>query len=394
MLTAYRAFLPGVALLCSLAAFILALCCLLAGTNPNTLKGMELYTLNTSRVAATLVRDMHLPASNGPLNFSTLIPRADLDSAVSSAESSITNKSDSLVSEAGNIVSNPSAAIQELKNNITQSVDQAKSQVSDAVSKAEDSVKNATSEIVSTFINETIQTFHIHDFYIGHLLTYCEGNYTAKGKKDVTFCSNQKPNNKYNATTKGNASASTSDDNPLAFIETLHLPDPAEYGLKALTLLTKIISAFYIVGLISLVFSLVSSAFTIPLYFAPPTFVGGGGSKRTLLRWATLLTTSCSFFTLLLASAMVHFFIEKLCGLFNEHPGAGVAAYPGRIFQGCSWASVILMGIAMILAVTDLGVGLIGKSAKNRLGETVERRAMGKWWGKEGSKEEDVELDE
>ena len=389
MLTSYRALLPGIALLCSLVAFILALCCLLAGTNPDTLPNMELYTLNASKIASTLVRDMHLPQTDPSFNFSTLIPRSDLDSALSNAGNSITNQGNNLASEASNFAKDPTAAIEGLKKNITQSVEQGKQELSDAVSKAEGAVKNATSEIVSAFINETVQSFHIQDFYIAHLLTYCEGKYTAKGKENLTYCSNHKPNNKYNSTTAtGNGTITGGGDNPLAFIETLHLPDPVEFALKALTLLAKIISAFYIVGIISLFISLLSAALTIPTYFAPPSAIVGGGAKRTLLRWVTLASSGCAFFTLFLASGMVHFLVKKLCGLFNEHPGAGVAAYPGNRLQGCSWASVILVGIAMTLAVVDVAVGLAGRSARHRL----EGAAGRTWWGRSKREEEKYEL--
>ena len=390
MLTSYRAVLPGVALLCPLVAFILALCCLLAGTNPETLQHMELYTLNTSKIASTLVSDLHLPQADPSFNFSTLVPRGALESALSSAEGNITKLGGNLAGDASSLVKDPAAAIDDLKNNITQSISQAKQDISDAVSKAEGAVKNATGEIISTFINDTIQTLHVRDFYIAHLLTYCEGNYTAKGKENVIYCSNGKPNNKYNSTTTSeNGTVAKNDNNPLAFIETLHLPDPAEYALKALTLLAKIISAFYIVGIISLFFSLVAAALTIPAYFAPPTaVVGGGGAKRKLVRWATLAFSACAFFTLLLASAMVHFLVKKLCGLLNEHPGAGVAAYPGQRFQGCSWASVILIGIAMTVAVVDIAVGLAGKGARNR----VESAVGGRWWGRRNHEEKEYEL--
>lgn len=350
---------------------------------------MELYTLNTSQIASTLVRDMQLPQADPSFNFSTLIPRDALDSALSNAESSITNTGNSLADDAANLVKDPTAAIKDLKNNISQSVEQAKQQVSDITSKVEDAAKNATGEIVSLFINETIQSLHIQDFYIAHLLTYCEGKYTAKGEENLTYCSNHRPNNKYNFTSASrNGTVVKGDDNPLAFIETLHLPDPADYALKALTLMAKIISAFYIVGIISLFLSLVSAAMTIPAYFGPPTAIAGGGGKRTLLRWATLVSNGCAFFSLLLASTLVHFLVKTLCGLFNEHPGAGVAAYPGPRFQGCSWASVILIGIAVTLAVTDVAVGLAGKNARHKL----EGAAGRKWWRRGKHEEREYEM--
>ncbi|KAL8940342.1 MAG: hypothetical protein Q9216_002854 [Gyalolechia sp. 2 TL-2023] len=400
MLTAYRAAFPGVALLCSLVAFILALCCLLAGTNPVTLQGMELYTINTSRIATTLVRTLHLPPADASFNTSSLVPQIDLGSSFSSLDDSLESLGDNLGGTLTSLGKNPKSALDGIKNNITKSVDQAKQDASDAIDKAGDALKNATGKIVSTFINETLQSFHIHDFYIGHLLTYCEGNYTAKGKEKLTYCSNGKPNNKYNTlnangTASGNstlAGKSLTDDNPLKVLQNLHLPDPIEYAFKALTLLTKIISAFYIVGIIANFLTLVSAVLTIPAYFAPPSptalISGGKSGKRTLLRWATLACTACAFSTLFLASTMVHFLIKKLCGLVADHPGSGVAAYPGKTFQGCSWAAVVLAGIAMMMAVADVAVALMGKRAGERLGIGEKR----KWWGGRKGDEKGYEM--
>ncbi|KAL8840325.1 MAG: hypothetical protein Q9170_001409 [Blastenia crenularia] len=352
---------------------------------------MELYTINASRIATTILRDMHLPQSNSSLNLSSLVPRGDLDSALSSAEKGLDGIGSDLGGALTSLGSNPKAAIEGIKNNITQSVDQAKQEVSDAISKAEGAVKNATGQIVGAFINETIQSVHIHDFYVGHLLTYCEGNYTVKGKEKLTYCSNGKPNNKYNRMAANGTVAKIDageDDNPLNFVKNLHLPDPVEYALKALTLLTKIISAFFIVGLIALFFSLVSAAMTVPGYFAPPTALIGGGGKRTILRWATLASTGCAFFTLLLASTMVHFLCKKLCELVDSHPGVGVAIYPGKTFQGCAWAAVIFAGVALTLAVVDVAVGLVGMSARTKLDGATKR----KWWGRSKREEKEYEL--
>ncbi|KAI4242959.1 MAG: hypothetical protein LQ352_007136 [Teloschistes flavicans] len=356
---------------------------------------MELYTLNTSRIVSTLVRDMHLPQVDPSFNLSSLVPRGDLNSALSSAEDGLSAVGNDLGSSLTSLGKDPKAAIDSIKKNITQSVDHAKQEVSDAISKAEGAVKNATGEILSAFINETIQSFHIHDFYLGHLLTYCQGNYTANGKERLTDCSNGNPNSsKYNATTTNGTTAkinAADDNNPFNTIKILHLPDPVGYGLKAVTLITKIISAFFIVGLIALFFSLVSTALTIPAYFAPPTSftgAGGGSGKRTLLRWVTLACTACAFSTLFLASVSVRFLVKKLCGLFHDHPGAGVAAYAGTTFQGCAWAAVVLAGIAMTLAVADVAVEVAGKRAQGRLDGAVRR----KWWGRSKREEKGYEL--
>lgn len=395
MITAYRAALPGVAAICSLIAFVIALCCLLAGTNPSTLHHMELYTLNTSKIAPTLIRTMGLTPLNHSLDMDSLIPRDALDSALSKAKDGVDDIGDNIAEDASDLVKDPKAAIENLKKNITQSVDQAKQQVSTAVSKAEDAVKNATNDIVTAFVNETIEISDIQDFYVAHLLTYCEGNYTEKGKKNVTFCSNHKPDNNKtsNSSTANNGTLPLpSMDSAFTFLNNLHLPDPIEYAFKAMTLIGKIISAFYIVALISLFCSLVASACLIPAYFAPPNLNplsgGGGSSKRTILRWLTLLSSACAFFTLLLASTMVHFLVKKLVGLFEAHPHLGVKAVQGGRFMGCTWAAVIITGIAMMVAVADLVIGLMVNGVKTKVRGGVESGGN-KWFGRDKQREKE-----
>ena len=384
MITAYRAALPGAALLCSLVAFVLALCCLLAGTSPNTLQNMELYTLNTSQIGPTLMREMDLPPVDPSFNISNLIPRFDPSGDAASAEQAITGVASAAASKASSLISDPGAAIQGLKANITQAVEDAKKEVADEMSKVEGAVKNATEEIVSMAINETIKLLHIQDFYVAHLLGFCEGNYTAKGGQNLTYCSNGKVDKKYNAT----GTEQTEAENPLAFLENLHLPDPIDFALHALTFLAKITSAFYFIGIFFILVSVVSTALLIPSYFKPPSIAGGSGKSR-LLQIVTVGSGACAFFSLLLASAIVHFLVTKLCALFKKHPGAGIAAYPGQTFQNCSWASVILLGIAMTLALADLAIGIATKGARNKL----KGAAGGKWWGRNKKEKQEQEYE-
>ena len=165
-----RTAIPGVTLVCSIVAFIIALCCLLAGTNPSTLKNMALYNLNTSMVGPTLLKDMNLPPPNPSLNMSSLLKR-DVGDALNNAASKIDSAGKSAVSSA-------SSAIQTNAADLQKEVDEAKQEVKDAAQKAEDAAKNAASTIVSTFINTTIEGFDIQGFYTAHLLTYCEVSHT------------------------------------------------------------------------------------------------------------------------------------------------------------------------------------------------------------------------
>ena len=154
-----RAAISGVALLCSVVAFTIAICCLVAGTNPNTLKGMELYTLNTSMAGPTLLKDLNLPAPNASLNLNQIFGRDILDDAKNEAADAAKDAQNTAQS-----------AAQSAKDTARDAVDKANQELQ----AAEDAVKNAAATIVSDFINATIETLNIQQFYVAHLLTYCE----------------------------------------------------------------------------------------------------------------------------------------------------------------------------------------------------------------------------
>lgn len=154
-----NAAIPGVALICSAVAFIIAICCLVAGTNPKTLNGMELYTLNTSMAGPTLLKDLNLPAPNASVDLNQVFGRSILDDAKNKASDA-----------ANDAKSTAQGAAKSAKDTAGNAVDKAQQELQ----AAEDAVKNAAATIVSDFINATIETLDIQQFYVAHLLTYCE----------------------------------------------------------------------------------------------------------------------------------------------------------------------------------------------------------------------------
>ena len=353
MLTAYRAALPGISLLCGIAAFVLAMCCLLAGTNPKTLPNMELYTLNTSRIGSTIQSSLGLPPPDPSFNFSTMLPR-DISDTFDKASDAIQTKGSDITDDAKDAIKDPAAAIKNLKASINDTVTEGKQQLDAAASKVKDAAKNATSKIVSTFINKTMESLTIGDFYASHLLTYCEGEYIKNGKENITYCSNNKPKNSWNVT---NSTKSALTD-PFAFIDDLKLPDPIALAMKAITLLSKVIAALYIIGIVASFFSLITSGFLIP---AALTTV----SKGSFLRWGSFLFSLGAFLSLLLGTILIHFLCNRVCGFFDEHPHLGVAATHGRNFMGCSIAATVFMAVALSFAMADLAVDRMMKGAKD-----------------------------
>ena len=187
------------------------------------------------------------------------------------------------------------------------------------------------------------------------LTLWKQGNYTTKGKKNITYCSNGKPDHRHNKTTEH-------DSSPLSFIKNLHLPDPVGLGMEAITLISKIIAAFYILGIMATFTALMTSAASLALSFRPLTSHG----KTLLLAMASMAFSALAFFCLLLASAITQFIVNRICNFFNHHPKLGVAATKGANFDRCSWVTVALMGIAVIACVAEVTLGVMGRFRKER----------------------------
>lgn len=396
MLTAYRAALPGTVLLSSIVAFSLAICCLLAGTNPSTLPNMQLYILNTSKIGPSISRQMGLPAPDPNFNFKSIFSR-DVSAKLDDAKAPVSIQSRDITGDVGSAIQNPKGALDNVGSTVTSTVSNGRGAIQSAAAAADklgDKAKNATGEIVSTFINETISTLGIQDFYIAHLLTYCSGRYTSgKSKQDITYCSNGKPNRLHNATTGANSTKHA--DGPFDFVEKLHMPDPISWALKAITLLSKVIAVIYIVALFTLFVSVVASALSIP---GSITSVTGGSSK---LRYASLAGSVAAFLCLLLGSLLVNFMSSKIVKFFAEHEGLGVQAAKGQNFMGVSIAAVVFTGIAVLVALVDVVVGrAVGKVANvgKKMVPTGIGRTMGarQWFGrgKGKGKKEEWEMDE
>ena len=85
-----------------------------------------------------------------------------------------------------------------------------------------------------------------------------------------------------------------------SFLSHLDLPDPVEYGMKAATIITKVISLFYIFGLLATFAALVLSALCVHRHMIH-------SNKLGLLRFATLGCASVS----VLPPLALHLFVQS-----------------------------------------------------------------------------------
>ncbi|KAL8665147.1 MAG: hypothetical protein Q9168_007769 [Polycauliona sp. 1 TL-2023] len=348
---------------------------------------MQLFTLNTSGIDTHVQRQLGLPAADPSLNVSGVLLPRDLLEDLDETSNQLSTRSDKSISDAAaQALKDPKAAIEGLKSNVTTTVNDGKKALSSAAQKVEDKAKNATAKIVSTFINETISTLGIQDFYQAHLLTYCEGLYTKRGgKMNITYCSNSKTDPLHNSSMTTNL---IKNDNPFAFINKLHLPDPISTAMKAVTLLSKMIAVLYGIGLILLFISVLACGPSIAGSFTSLT----GGSVR--LRKVSLAATAAAFISLLLGTILAKFLSTKIVGFFASNQGLGIQAEVGNTFVGVSIAALVFTGIATTVAAVDLFVGRAASSVGSSGGNIGAKLAKKMWFGRRKEKKEAWELDE
>ena len=130
--------------------------------------------------------------------------------------------------------------------------------------------------------------------------------------------------------------------------------------MSAITLISKIIAAFYIFGIIAIFIVLVISTMSILISIR----ASSSGGKHLLLRLASVAFSGVAFVCLLLASTMAHFMVDRICNFFNHHPKLGVAATKDTNFDRCSWVTVVLMGIAVMGSIADVVIGFTGQQRK------------------------------
>ncbi|KAL8880000.1 MAG: hypothetical protein Q9192_008113, partial [Flavoplaca navasiana] len=292
---------------------------------------------------------MGLPPPDSSFNLSSVLLPRDIVEDVESTSELLSARSEKVIDDAVQAIKDPKATIDGLKTNITATVDDGKKKLTSAAKDVKNKAKNATAKIVSTFINETIDTLGIQDFYQAHLLTYCEGLYTNRGgKRNITYCSNGNPNRLNDSSVGVNT---RKDDGPFGFINELHLPDPVSSAMKAVTLLTKLIAVLYGLGLFLLLVSILACAPSIVSSF---TSLAGGSTR---LRKVSLGATITAFLCLLLGTILANFLSTKITGFFASNEGMGIQADAGENFLGVSIAALVFTGIAITVAAVDLMTG-------------------------------------
>ncbi|KAL9106387.1 MAG: hypothetical protein Q9227_008588 [Pyrenula ochraceoflavens] len=265
-------------LLCALAALILALLCLFAGSSKSFLQGADLMTLNTSRLGHTSVFN----TSDGDGGF-------------------FSNLENSLEGDINNLIN------------------------------------NATSDIA--------QKLHIKDFYIAHVMDYCEGFYTPNStvsdpSENITRCSNRTALFHFDPT-----KIIQSELAPGVNLTDLKWPDQIHDAVKAVEVASKVMFVFYCIG----------------IAFAGLAVLGAGWGLVASGRITAFLNFGLDFMAFLalgIASAISTAIIVKAVNAINKYGNEiGIAASKGKEFMGMTWAATVVMLLASFLWIFECIIG-------------------------------------
>lgn len=231
-----------------------------------------------------------------------------------------------------------------------------------------DTVKDLGNDAVSAAGGALNEALDIPDFYSAHLMTFCQGDFTPDAKDPnaegvVTECSVRKAFYNFD---------------PTAIIESklpdgvglsdLQWPDDIANGLKAVSVASKAMFFFYIVGIAAAGIGMIGAVFGLLAYEHKVALANLGvnsvSSASTLLQQSSELTHSqLGFICLGLASAMATVIIYRVTDAINDSGAAiGLEADRGTAFLGMTWTATILMLLATIGWVGEF---LMGRRSSN-----------------------------
>jgi len=305
-------------LACAIAAFVLSLLCLLAGSKPGMLEDYAIVTLNTSTLGHNLLDEATSPSSTS--------------SAPSSTPTSVGSFLTGLIHN------------------------------------ATDSIIDDFNEIGNDIADKLAAELGISQWYSLHLMDMCEGSYspnaTHKGaSKNITSCTNK--------------TAMYHFDPAAAIDEQLHVgkvqlnlsdinwPDELTDGIKALNGLPSATFVLYCIGIAACGLAILTALVAFVLH----------GSRLVSLGNAGL--TILAFFALGIASAIVTVVMVKVVNLVNKYgDDIGLFAYRGNKYLAMTWAATALMFIATIAWVGECCVGRRNKNKEWAEKTTGTRRGI------------------
>jgi len=290
---------------CAIAAFVLSLLCLLAGSKPGQMEDYAIVTLNTSTLGHNLISEV--VSGTG----TSSAPAASATSVGSYITGLIHNATDSIISE-----------LDDIENDIA---------------------------------DKLAQTIGIEQWYSLHLMDMCEGSYspnaTHKGAhKNISSCTNK--------TTMYHFDPMTAISEQLS-VGKLHLnlsdinwPDELTDGIKALNALTSATFVLYCIGIAAAGLAILTGLVAFFLHGSRLVSLGNGA------------LTILSFLALGIASAIITVIMVKIVNLVTKYgDDIGLFAYKGGKYLALTWSATALMLLATIAWTAEC---VVGRRNKNR----------------------------
>lgn len=287
--------------LASLAAFILTLLALLAGSvhGPNSLRDYDMIMFNTSGLGKDFLLSREKPAE-------TPTPAEE----------------------------DPSRCDKLLLDDLIEKCKKGKEAAADAVDKAKDKVNEIANDIVDRLADE----LGIKEYYALHVMTLCEGDFTPNAtapsaSRNTTDCTQVFPNGVYNVSALLDKELRAG---PFQIgIEDIGISDTIQDAVDTINSLVKAFAILLIVSVALTGLSFVVS--TVPLLFP-------GGDRENVTLLANVVVSALATFVLLFTSMFVTIGMHMAADKVNEKGAdVGLSATAGKGYTGLTWAAVGLM---------------------------------------------------
>ncbi|KAK3329983.1 actin cortical patch SUR7/pH-response regulator pali [Apodospora peruviana] len=310
----------GIPILASLAAFVLVLLALLAGSNPGYMENYDVLTFNTSGLGKNLVSKV-----------------IDDDTPSSTTSGGLCNGVDGFL---GRVCGSATAA----------------------AGSAESAVVDAFNDIGNDIADKLADRLGIHEFYSLHALTICEGDFspnaTSSGAgRNVSSCEKGLSNG-YNISAKLDQELRVG---PLDLrLSDLGFTKDIQDAVDTLNKVTKAFAIILIVGVALTGLALLASLISL--------FLVSGRERGVFLANAVL--SALAFFVLLISGLIVtiasRIAVDKVNDMGDD---IGLQAAAGNNYTIITWVAVGLMLVAFVYWVSQLvrfRKGKIGRGAGAR----------------------------
>lgn len=185
-----RLFL-GLPVIITAIALLLSVLCVYAGSKPGMMDNYAVFTLNTSRVGANVLRDINGAFKSVDIKFKRSGPMSAPVAMITPAPTTMMTMAqrdftDDFETKIGSLTSKAGSKVTSAKSEVASKASSAQSAANSAANSAVASAQKKVIEIVNKAFRKAIEGLELKDIYNIHISSSCIGTYEYKDGKNYT----------------------------------------------------------------------------------------------------------------------------------------------------------------------------------------------------------------